>query len=246
VSTNGRRIVIGIAALAAFAFQSTSWADEAPDVVAPHAVVAGKTIGEWTAEWWRAAVGAVDFPFPANGDGPGALGDVGGPVFFAVASPGPGATTYTYEVPRGEYVLLPLYTYAWLSQHRTDPCSTFLCARALADRFTRVATPLSVRVDGASVRWLFAHYEATPRTFFATAPVDGWWAGGDPTFAGLWFGAASGYWLMLEPLRPGTHVLSIAVKAPYTSVCPRGATSCDIPLPGRPELATTRLVLNVP
>src|SRR5262249_52949506 len=189
---------------------------------------------------------AVDFPFPSKGKKPGALGDVGGPVFFAVASPGPGTTIYTYKVPCDEYVLLPLYTYAWLIQSDADPCSDFHCSRELADRFVHATTSLSVNIDGTPVRNLFEHYEATSDFFYATAPLDGWWAGGDPTFAGQWFGFTSGYWLMLKPLSPGQHVLSIAVNAPYSPTCPGGTTSCDIPYPGPPELSKTELVLTVP
>jgi hypothetical protein len=188
----------------------------------------------------------LDFPFPTGGSQPGALGNVNGPVFFAVASPGPGATTYTYTVPGGKYVLLPLYTYLWAIQTFSDPCSTLDCAHKLADSFVRATTSMKVRIDGEPVRNLFRHYAATPDFFLASAPVDGWWAGGDPVYAGLWYGLSTGYWLMLEPLSAGKHVLSIEVTAPYSSLCADGADSCDIPSPGPPELSATRLILTVP
>jgi len=223
----------------------TARADHDIDVVHAGARVGGETIGEWTGDWWEAALEALDFPFPTGGIQPGALGNVGGPVFFAVASPGPGSTLYTYTVPRGKYVLMPLYTYTWSSQSFDDPCSDYNCAERLSDRFVRAVKALSVRIDGEEVGHLFEHFERTPQFFEFDAPVDGWWAGGDPAFAGPWFGYASGYWLMLKPLPPGRHVVWVTVRAPYSSVCPDGTTTCDIPYPGKPEVAKTGLILTV-
>jgi hypothetical protein len=91
-----------------FALASSAWS--APQIEPPNDTVAGRSIGEWTGDWWRAAISAIDFPFPTDVSQAGALGNVKGPVFFAVASPGPGATIYTYTVPRGKHVLFPLYT----------------------------------------------------------------------------------------------------------------------------------------
>jgi len=167
-------------------------------------------------------------------------------VFFAVASPGPGATVYTYTVPRGKHVLLPLYTYIWAFTSFTDPCSELQCAIALADSFVHGTTAMTVRIDGERVRNLFSHYAATPDFLLAQVPLDGWWAGGDPVYAGLWYGVSSGYWLMLEPLSPGRHVLSVEVNAPYSSVCADGTQSCDIPSPGPLAVSATTLILTVP
>jgi hypothetical protein len=238
-------IVVALAMTAFLVLGSAARADDDIGVVHAGRTVAGKTIGEWTGEWWQAAIEAVDFPFPTGGDQPGALGDFGTPVFFVVASPGPGSTTYTYRVPRGKYVLMPLYTYAWAVQSSADPCSAFHCAKRLADRFVAATRALSVSIDGEEVEHLFDHFEQTPWFFEAEASVDGWWAGGDPGFAGQWFGYASGYWLMLKPLPAGKHVVLVTVRAPYSSVCADGTTTCDIPYPGKPEHAKTRLVLTV-
>jgi hypothetical protein len=238
-------LVAALTMTALIGFGSAARAHDEIRIVHPGALVAGKTIGEWTGDWWRAAIEATDFPFPTGGRQPGALGNYGVPVFFAVASPGPGSTTYTYTVPRGKYVLVPLYTYTWASQSSDDPCSAYDCAKRLSDRFVRATTALSVKIDGEDVDHPFSHFEGTPEFYEADAPVDGWWAGGDPDFAGPWFGYASGYWLMLKPLPPGEHVVVIGVKAPYSSVCPNGATECDIPRPGKPEHAKTRLLLSV-
>ena len=224
-----------------FAFALPSSAESVPRVDPPHAMVAGRTIGEWTGDWWRSAISAVDFPFPANVSQPGALGNFRGPVFFAVASPGPGVTTYTYTVPRGKHVLLPLYTYSWAIQTSSDPCSDVHCAHALVDSWVHATTSMKVGIDGEPIRNLFSHYEATPDFSAVSVPVAGWWAGGDPALAGLWHVFASGYWLMLEPLSPGRHVVSITVTAPYSC-----ADCGAIPSPGPPEVSATMLILTVP
>jgi hypothetical protein len=184
----------------------------------------------------------VDFPFPAGIWQPGALGNVGGPVFFAVASPGPGSTAYTYDVPRGQYVLLPLYTFDWVSQSKADFCSDYACGRRLADSWVRLARSLKADIDGEPVLQLRSHYEATPRFHHSVMPVDGWFAGGDPQFAGRWFGVSTGYWLMLRPLSPGKHVLTIEVTAPYSCANDDCGTTWN---PGPPERAETTLILNV-
>ena len=208
-------------------------------VVRPGGTVAGKSIGEWTGLWWKTAIESVEFPFPNGVSEPGQLGDVGGPVFFGVASPGPGSTTYTHTVPRGKHILLPLYIITWTFQLPTEPCATLACARDVSDAFVYGTTRLSASVDGNEAEHLFRHYEATPHLFRANAPVEGWWTGGDPTYAGLTFGFDSGYWLMVKPLKPGKHVIVTSVKAPYTSseVCNDDPTPC----PDRPEPARTRL-----
>ncbi|HUL82020.1 MAG TPA: hypothetical protein VL131_07755 [Gammaproteobacteria bacterium] len=240
-----RKNVVAAFALAALAIPgAAARADHDTRVVRAGGSAAGKTIGEWTGEWWQAAIEASDFPFPVGGVQPGALGG-SRPVFFAVASPGPGFTVYTYTVPRGKFVLLPLYTYSWAVQSSEDPCSAYACAARLSDRFVRATKAMSVSIDGEEVEHPFEHFERTPQFFEADAPVDGWWAGGDPAFAGPWFGYASGYWLMLKPLSPGRHVVWITVKAPYSSVCADGTDTCDIPFPGMPELAKTGLILTV-
>jgi hypothetical protein len=245
-SAQKNRLLRTIAAMLFVQLALTSSAHSAPPVVSPEATIAGRTIGEWSGDWWRLAISSLDFPFPTDVSQAGALGKVKGPVFFAVASPGPGTTVYTYNVPREKYVLLPLYTYMWAVQTLSDPCSELRCARRLDDRFVSATTSMKVRIDGKPVRNLFSHYAATPDFFLATAPVAGWWAGGDPVFAGQWYGLSSGYWLMLKPLRPGKHELSIEVTAPYSSVCADGAASCDIPSPGPPEVSATTLILTVP
>ena len=228
-------------------FSALASADEWDRVLPPGSVVDHKTIGEWTGDWWRKAIVAINFPFPIGGSQPGALGDLGGPVFFAVASPGPGATTYTYTIPREKFVLFPLYTYSWMSQTSADPCSDLPCARALSNGFVHATTALSVTIDGQPVHDLFRHFEATPRLFYVPSiPVDGWWAGGDPTEAGLWFGFTSGYWLMLKPMSPGEHVVRVSVTAAYASVCADGSQDCVIPSPGAPQVSATTLIITVP
>ena len=227
---------------AALTLGSAARAEDDVEIVPAGSRVAGKTIGQWTGEWWRTAIESVDFPFPTGGSYPGALGDTGGPVFFAVVSPGPGSTTFTYDVPAKKYILLPLYTYTWMSHSPGDPCSDYACAIALSNQFTYATTSLSVVIDGKRVpaHKLFRHYERTPRIYHATVPPDGWWII-LPTDVGDWFGVASGYWLMLEPLSAGTHTLSVSVTAPYDQNC----DASGICSPGSLDVSQTKLTLHV-
>jgi hypothetical protein len=73
------------------------------------AAATGRTLTEWGNAWWK---WAFDHP-EVLGDNTGKfgyLGNVPGPVFFAEASGGE-RFRGSVNVPRGEYVLLPVATY---------------------------------------------------------------------------------------------------------------------------------------
>jgi hypothetical protein len=167
-------------------------------VVAPGAEIGGRTIGEWTAEWW---IWGFSFPF---GAGPledvtgelGYLGDVGGPVFFLGASGG-SPVNWTMSVPGGQYILFPLLTgIDWLGDGRTE-------AQLLADLLAANdgITGLYATLDGVPLTNLSLHRVLSPWFDFFSPD-----AGFLPM--GTYRGIADGYWIMLEPLPAGTHTLS--------------------------------------
>lgn len=175
-------------------------------VVRPQSVVAGKSIAEWTSEHVR---WAVSFPIDRNpvfADETGELaylGDVGGPVFFLGAG---SDVTRRFDVPCGQYLLIPLLTQAWFLDETYDEAT----ARAENSAFVDSIETLYASVDGRRVRDLFEHREASPEVFTATVPDGG--VLGD--VGGQVEVVADGYWLMLKPLPAGRHSIVVGGDSP--------------------------------
>src|SRR5580765_1663222 len=79
-------------------------------VAAPDAVIDGKTIPEWTADWWKwvyAQPTNASALFDTDGS-QAANGQPGGGVFFVANIATPGTVTRTFSVPEGSYLLFPV------------------------------------------------------------------------------------------------------------------------------------------
>jgi hypothetical protein len=168
--------------------------------VAPGSTVAGKTIGEWTADWWNWTASVNGNVFK---DTTGALQtqNQSGPVWFVAGSTsGVPPVTRTFDVPPGKFVLFPLIN--WIVANGPDPgfSNTAEEATALVDGTVDPAQ-LFAEVDGAAISDLAGRRERAPENFTFTVTND--------TFpAGTYTDAnADGYWVMLEPLSAGPHTL---------------------------------------
>ena len=202
------------------------------DVLSAHQVqkATGKTIAQWGAKWWQWAFDHPEVLSDTTGEF-GRLGDVGGPVFFALGASGAEPTRASYEVPGGQYILLPVATYIWTF---FDPCADVECARHIVnDNFLQGITYVSAQIDGEWVRNLRAHVvrvsDTKPLVFKVdTGPIqpDG--------YGGILDAVQGGYWLMLEPLRPGKHRISFFSTVPnidaVTGEIQNGFTDLDTKL----------------
>lgn len=169
----------------------------------------GRTVTEWGDAWWQWAFEHPEVLGDTSGEF-GHLGDVRGPVFFAQGSGGDPLKA-SVDVPRGEYVLLPVATYIWTF---FDPCAEIRCARRIInDNFINGIRDVFVWIDGKPVRNLASHVvkvdRNNPQVFLVDAgPIDQDGYGGIlPAFQG-------GYWLMLEPLPPGPHDVVFGATIP--------------------------------
>ncbi len=175
-------------------------------VLAPGSFVGetGRTIGDWTAEWWRWAF-AQSVPNDAFTDLTGANANVGqsGPVFFVAGTTG-GNATRQFTVPGDKYLLIPLVNYedSQLEQEvGGNPSATPADVQQGVAAVAGLFDTLSASINGVPVPNLFAHREASPQFSWVGGENNpfGWSAN---TSSGAAY--ADGYWLMLEPLGYGT------------------------------------------
>jgi hypothetical protein len=188
--------VVLCAALANFAFAG-------PVVLPAGSTVAGKTIGEWTADWWNWSA-SVNGNIFTDTTGAKANENQSGPVFFvAGTSSGSPPVSRDFTIPSGKFVLFPLIN--WIVANGPDPgfASTSEEVGALVDGTVDPAK-LVASLDGTDVADLASHRERSPEnfTFTVAAANTGGFPPGSYTDAN-----ADGYWLMLEPLDAGTHTL---------------------------------------
>jgi hypothetical protein len=172
----------------------------------PGASVAGKTVAEWSAAWWQwaAALAPPGDPF-SDTTGHFASLNQSGPVFFLAGSPS-GVNRREFMVPPGTYILVPLLAGEY-SQLELGFDKTESQIRQSAQQQADQIDSLHATLDGTTISStvLFTHREATPDFSFVAVANNqvGIFAVGDSGIA-----VADGYFLMLDPLSPGTHTLN--------------------------------------
>lgn len=180
-------------------------------VLTPNEVLAetGRTIAQWGARWWQWAFDHPEILGDTTGEF-GHLGDVGGPVFFALGSGGDPVRA-RYEVPGDQYILLPVATYIWTF---FDPCAEVDCARRIVNRnFIADISRVSVEIDGDRVRNMPAHLVRVSANNPLVFKVDAGPIQPDG-YGGILDAVQGGYWVMLEPLSPGRHHISMFSTVP--------------------------------
>jgi hypothetical protein len=202
-------------------------------VMPPHYVVAGRTLGEWSAIWWKWALGipATDNPLLDMSGAKSRFGDVG-PVFFLAGAltpfgnTPPASVTRIVTIPANKYIFFPVEN-AWVDNvgngcaaPTTTPCAGRLTIdqlfAQLASLFT--VTALHASIDGKIVADLFEHRETAPAFGYSAQTTDNLaeavfgYAGADGV--GTVFPAvADGYYLMLTPLPVGQHSINFGGTA---------------------------------
>jgi len=172
----------------------------AATVVPAGSTVAGKTVGEWTADWWN-WTGAGPANVFTDADGSVATQNQSGPVFFVAGTQGGAAVSRSFEVPSGKFILLPLLNI--IVANGPDPGFTDTASEASAWADAQATATLFASVDGTDLPDLSTHREKSPANFTYTVAAG---TGGFP--AGTYTDANSdGFWLMLEPLAAGEHTI---------------------------------------
>jgi hypothetical protein len=169
-------------------------------VVPAGSTVAGKTIGEWTADWWN-WTGAGPGNVLGDTDGSVATQAQSGPVFFLAGTQGGTPVSRTFDVPSGKFVLFPLLNIIVANGPDTGFATTLEEAAAFGDQ--QAAATFVANIDGVDVPDLASHREKSPQNFtYVVQPGTGNFPPGTYNDAN-----SDGYWLMLEPLAAGDHTI---------------------------------------
>jgi hypothetical protein len=169
----------------------------------------GNTYGEWSARWWQYMLSIPNATSPIS-DTTGQFCDQApaspmrqsGPVFFLAGTPGGPALTRNCTVPAGKALFFPIVN-ALFGAAVGDceptasgvPCNLATLRKSSADSMDSVQ--LTATVDGKAVDDLTQQRVQSPEL--------------DITFPGdnvvYTPNVSDGYWVMLPPLRAGTHTV---------------------------------------
>jgi hypothetical protein len=185
------------------------------------AVVDGKTIGEWTAEWWKWIYAASTNRSPLL-DGDGSLAGQGQPpgsVFLVANIATPGTVTRTFTVEEGKYLFFPV-RYVTLDNVDFPIPLSVEELRDTAAGVVGVMTNLHAAIDDQPIDVLEHRVPSPVFSFnFETGDnLDSLIYGHEVT--GLVDPIVSdGYWIMVQPLAVGTHVITFGgeIGPPYNS-----------------------------
>ena len=171
---------------------------------APGEIVAGQTQAEWSRAWWQWA-GSFDRNDSPVADRTGELchRKQSGPVWFLAGTYGTRRTERTCTVPSGKYLFFPLINYVVMprADGSTNCMSVMSSAAAMTDR----VSSLIVDLDGQRLSDLTTFRQVT--TCFDMGALS------EPNTR-VYPSAANGYYVMLKPLRPGTHTLNFGGVLP--------------------------------
>ena len=186
------------------------------EVLDPGSKVNGKTIAEWTQDWWT---WALHLPDDANafedlsGEFAG-QGDVGR-VFFVAAGAGsdqnPDDVVFSadraFSVPVNKPLLLPVLN--WLGSIPQDAADEAGLTTLVEETIRGWVVDLFVRIDGVPVEDLEAHFAVTDLFALGSLGEDTLGANefGLPANTEISEAKAAGYWLVVRGLDLGEHTL---------------------------------------
>jgi hypothetical protein len=231
IALPGRAVLAALVFVGALLPANADWYDS-DQTLSDEEIVAltGRTITDWGNAWWKFAFDHPEFLTDTTGEF-GSLGDIRGPVFLAQGSGGEPFRARV-DVPRGEYMLLPVATYIWTF---FDPCAEIRCARKIINEnfIGGGIRDVWVKIDGKPVKDIASHLvrvdRHNPQVFLVDAgPIQ------DDGYGGILPALQGGYWVMLEPLSPGQHSVAFNAVAPEID----GFT-------GEPTGGTVRLFANL-
>jgi len=180
------------------------------------AIVEGMTIGEWSAEWWKwvLPISTNDNPMVDRDGSFASVGQPDGSVFLIASTLGlePGRITRRFSVPEGKFLFLPVVMYE--ADNVNTPPLSVPELRDQAVGVLRAVTNIFASIDGQEIPSLSDHRAISPvfSVFYATADNLQSYAFGQPISGLNDPMICDGYWLMMETLPPGEHVLRFGAQ----------------------------------
>jgi len=205
-----------------------------PGVLPPQSLSFGKTYGGWSNAWWQ---WALSIPASVNPlfDTTGANCGEGqsGPVWFLAGTTGGPPVTRSCTVPAGKALFFPIVNFVnnnlGIPGSTVCPPTTFTVDQLhqQLDGLIKSVTTLEAQVDTVSIQDIQSYRAGTDNsTFSITLPSDNFFSkitgGACPIPAGTYEEQVSdGYYLMLAPLKPGTHTIhfigATSPPSPFTT-----------------------------
>jgi hypothetical protein len=188
-----------------FCFAGSTVQAQSRELMPPDSTLAGMSQEDWSRAWWQWAGSFSRRESPvADRTGELCAAKQKGPVWFLAGTYGTQRTVRTCTVPAGKYLFFPLINYVIMP----TSAGSITCAEAIASARTITDSPgiLILDVDGVPVRDLSIFRQATRECFDMGALTDRKFS--------VFPSAANGYYVMLRPLSPGTHVINFGGALP--------------------------------
>lgn len=176
---------------------------QASTVIPPESQIAGASQEEWSRRWWNWALSFEDEQSPiADRTGARCGNGQSGPVWFLAGTYGTQRTQRTCKVPQGKTLFFPLINYiTYPAQDSRESCLSLMSRAA---RLTQTPAALVMDLGGIRQEGLMAHRQAS-RSCFPLVAAD------------IPVAASNGFYVALEPLPPGVHVLNFGGILPSMS-----------------------------
>ncbi len=201
---------VAMVSLLAIATALPAIAADPPVVLPATALVDGVAQSDYAIRWWqwahRSRRGVRPFQDP-TGDLCGL--NQSGEVWFLAGTDGTDDVIRRCTIPAGKYVFLPVIN--MIVMH--TPTAPLTCAQAVngAAANNEHLVETTVEIDGIAIADIASHRQRTPACFDAYPNAPYLERIGDQPQD--YFPAASdGYWLMIKPLSPGLHHLSVHAR----------------------------------
>jgi hypothetical protein len=199
-----RSMLALLAAVLALMVSAVPALAEVNKIVQPDKMYAGKTYGEWSANWWQYAVGVTD----PNAD---CTVNQSGPVWFLAGAQSPDGqpVPLSCNVPPGKAILVPVINAEW-STNEGGCGNTYQSLLACAAAIMNQVTQRSFSIDGVPVdlgpdpQYQSRFRVQSPPPPFTIHAIDG-----NSLFIppGTGTSVADGFYVLLKPLTPGSHRL---------------------------------------
>ena len=190
-----------------------------PGIMPPQSHAFGKSLGEWSAEWWKWALSIPSKRSPLiDPTGANCAEGQSGKVWFLAGTftttdtPSGdvvGTASRACSIPTGKAVLIPIINAecSTIEGNGTTEAELRSCARGLIDG----VTTLNAEVDGKTITNPRQYRATSPLFTFILPPNDilGKGPGSSPS-------VSDGFYLLLAPLSVGRHTIHVHGEAPIS------------------------------